>query len=168
MLLWSLWLWRLKHLHFINLICVWLIFMKMEFHVKFKELSFFPHDLGLCRLMRHLANIKSWSCKEFIEWHHMLKAICYQSEGLTNWILSHWCPCLLALAIGKRLQIGVGFGNNILAWTWSMCEWHLEYYVWIWWMGMCHRSACIKMRSSRSSKGWEEYSPTCSQGLIQC
>jgi hypothetical protein len=45
----------------------------------------------------------------------MLKVICYQSEQLTNWILSHWCPCLLALAISKGLQIGVGFVNNILA-----------------------------------------------------
>ncbi len=46
-----------------------------------------------------------------------------------------------------------------------MCEWHLEYYVCIWWMGMFHRSACIWMRSSRSRKGSFQFEVrTCHKG----
>ncbi len=45
------------------------------------------------------------------------------------------------------------FGHDILTWTDPMCEWHLEYYLCIWWMTMSHRIGCIKMRSSRFSKG---------------
>jgi hypothetical protein len=45
--------------------------------------------------------------------------------------------CFLALPIGKRFRIGLGIGHKILAQTWPpKCEWHVEYYVCIWWIGM--------------------------------
>ncbi len=64
-------------------------------------------------------------------------------------------PTLLVSPIWKRLHIGVGFEHKVLVWTWpKMCEWHLDYYICVWWMGMFYRSALQLDRAHDAETRW--------------